>query len=54
MPSIYGIVPPMTTPFDAAGRVDADAFSADLRYLIETAKVHGLAVCDSTGAKDTH
>jgi len=44
----------MTTPFDAAGRVDADAFRADLRYLIETAKVHGLAVCDSTGAKDTH
>jgi 4-hydroxy-tetrahydrodipicolinate synthase len=53
MPSIYGIVPPVTTPFDPQGRIDAKIFRTDLCYLIETARVHGLAVCGSTGEGHT-
>ncbi|MBI1924607.1 dihydrodipicolinate synthase family protein [Candidatus Poribacteria bacterium] len=53
MHEIYGIVPPMTTPFDADDQLDEDAFRADVRYLIEGAKVHGLAVCGSTGEGHT-
>jgi 4-hydroxy-tetrahydrodipicolinate synthase len=53
MESIFGIVPPMTTPFDAAGNVDLNALRADVRYLVETAGVHGLAVCGSTGEGHT-
>jgi 4-hydroxy-tetrahydrodipicolinate synthase len=46
---IYGIVPPLTTPFRHDDSIDEDAFRADTRYMIEVAKVHGLAVCGSTG-----
>ena len=53
MQSIQGIVPPVTTPFDADGRVDEDLLRADLCYLVERAKVHGLAVCGSTGEGHT-
>lgn len=53
MHEIYGIVPPMTTPFDADDQLDEDAFRADVHYLIEGAKVHGLAVCGSTGEGHT-
>ena len=49
MNDIHGIVPPMITPFDTRGRVDMEAFRADIRYLIDTANVHGLAVGGSTG-----
>ena len=52
MHEIKGIVPPMTTPFDADGNVDEDAFRAEARYLID-AGVHGLAVCGSTGEGHT-
>ncbi len=51
--SIRGILPPVTTPFDSRGQIDGDIFRADLRYLIETAKVHGIAVCGSTGEGHT-
>ncbi len=51
--SISGIIPPITTPFDAADRVDEAALRADVRYLIETAGVHGLAVGGSTGEGHT-
>ena len=50
---IQGIVPPMTTPFRADGTLDEDALRADTRYMIEVAKVHGLAVCGSTGEGHT-
>ncbi len=50
---IYGIVPPMTTPFRADGTIDEDALRADARYMVEDAKVHGLAVCGSTGEGHT-
>ncbi|MCH2374043.1 MAG: dihydrodipicolinate synthase family protein [Planctomycetes bacterium] len=50
---IFGIVPPMVTPFTKDGGIDYDAIRADTRYLIDTAKVHGLAVCGSTGEGHT-
>ena len=50
---IRGIIPPMVTPFRADGTIDEDALRADARYLIETAGVHGLAVCGSTGEGHT-
>jgi 4-hydroxy-tetrahydrodipicolinate synthase len=53
MSSVHGIVPPMTTPFGPDGQIDTDVFRTDLRYLIETAKVHGIAVCGSTGEGHT-
>jgi 4-hydroxy-tetrahydrodipicolinate synthase len=53
MRPIFGIVPPVTTPFDPQDRIDVDALRAELRYLIETAKVHGLTVCGSTGEGHT-
>jgi 4-hydroxy-tetrahydrodipicolinate synthase len=46
---IYGIVPPMTTPFRPDDTIDEAALRAETRYLIETARVHGLAVAGSTG-----
>lgn len=46
---IFGIVPPMTTPFRADGSIDEEALRADARYMVEEAKVHGLAICGSTG-----
>jgi 4-hydroxy-tetrahydrodipicolinate synthase len=51
--SIYGVVPPMVTPFDAEGEIDERALRADVRYLIEQAGVHGLAVGGSTGEGHT-
>lgn len=46
---IFGIVPPMTTPFRPDDTIDDAALRAETRYLIETARVHGLAVTGSTG-----
>lgn len=46
--AIRGIVPPMTTPFSAAGEIDEAAFRAEARFLLG-AGVHGLAVAGSTG-----
>lgn len=45
---IYGIIPPMVTPFDAEGNVDEGLHRAEVRHMLE-AGVHGLAVCGSTG-----
>jgi 4-hydroxy-tetrahydrodipicolinate synthase len=50
---IYGIVPPMTTPFRADQTIDWEALRAETRYMVEEAKVHGLAVCGSTGEGHT-
>ena len=46
---IFGIVPPMTTPFRADDSIDDKALRAETRHLVETARVHGLAVSGSTG-----
>ena len=46
--ALFGIIPPMTTPFDDAGELDERAVRAQVRWLIE-AGVHGLAAGGSTG-----
>lgn len=43
----------MLTPFDAEDGIDEGAHRAEVRYLVETAGVHGLAVCGSTGEGQT-
>ena len=53
MAKIPGIVPPMVTPFTEDQQVDESALELDVNYLIETAEVHGLAVCGSTGEGHT-
>ncbi len=50
---IAGIIPPLVTPFRADGSIDEQAHRAEVRYMIESAKVHGLAVCGSTGEGHT-
>ncbi len=50
---IEGIIPPMVTPFFQSGGVDESAFRADAHYLVNEAKVHGLAVGGSTGEGHT-
>jgi 4-hydroxy-tetrahydrodipicolinate synthase len=49
MERIHGIIPPAVTPFDAEGRIDEAAFRSEIRFLVDRARVHGLAVCGSTG-----
>jgi 4-hydroxy-tetrahydrodipicolinate synthase len=49
---LHGIIPPMTTPFDAAGAIEEGAVRAQLRWLLE-AGVHGVAVGGSTGEGQT-
>ena len=49
---ISGIIPPMITPFDADGNVDERLHRAEVRHMLG-AKVHGLAVCGSTGEGHT-
>ncbi len=50
--SLRGIIPPMTTPFDAAGEVDERAFRAQVRFFLR-AGVHGVCVGGSTGEGHT-
>jgi 4-hydroxy-tetrahydrodipicolinate synthase len=50
---VSGIVPPITTPFDASEEVDEAALRAEVRYLVQEAGVHGLAVGGSTGEGHT-
>lgn len=50
---IFGIVPPITTPFDSNEELDEGALRADVRFLVEKAGVHGLAVGGSTGEGHT-
>ncbi len=50
---LFGIIPPMVTPFDDREELNAAALAADVEYLIEGAGVHGLAVGGSTGEGHT-
>lgn len=50
---ICGILPHMTTPFRSNGTIDDDARRAETCYMIDVAKVHGLAICGSTGEGHT-
>jgi 4-hydroxy-tetrahydrodipicolinate synthase len=52
MAELFGIIPPMTTPFDADGEIDEAAVRAQVRWLIERG-VHGLAAGGSTGEGHT-
>jgi 4-hydroxy-tetrahydrodipicolinate synthase len=51
--SIQGIIPPLVTPFVSEDGIDEQAHRAEVRHMVETAKVHGLAVCGSTGEGHT-
>ncbi len=50
---IRGIIPPLVTPFREDGTIDEQAHRAEVRYMVERAGVHGLAVCGSTGEGHT-
>ena len=51
--SLYGIIPPLVTPFRADEELVEGALRADVRYMIEQAHVHGLVVGGSTGEGHT-
>lgn len=51
---IRGIIPPLVTPFrEEDGSIDEPTHRAEVRYMVERAGVHGLAVCGSTGEGHT-
>lgn len=50
---LEGILPPLVTPFSADEEVDEAALRADVRYMIEGARVHGVVVGGSTGEGHT-
>ena len=50
---IRGIIPPLVTPFREDGTIDEQAHRAEVRFMVEQAKIHGLAVCGSTGEGHT-
>lgn len=50
---IQGIIPPLVTPFLSDGTIDEKAHRGEVRHMIESAHVHGLAVCGSTGEGHT-
>ena len=50
---LRGIIPPMVTPFTADESLDEAALQREVRWLIEEAGAHGLAVGGSTGEGHT-
>ena len=50
---IRGIIPPLVTPFREDGTIDEQAHRAEVRFMVEQAKIHGLAVCGSTSEGHT-
>ena len=44
MNKLYGVVPPMTTPFDEDEEINYDMLKKDVTHLVEKSKVHGLAI----------
>ena len=52
MTSLFGIIPPMTTPFDEAGEFQPDKVAAQVNWMIARA-AHGLAAGGSTGEGHT-
>jgi len=49
MKKLFGVVPPMTTPFDENEEIDYELLKTDVEHLVGEAKVHGLAIGGSTG-----
>lgn len=52
MSVLFGIIPPMTTPFDAAGEFEPDKVAAQVNWMVR-AGAHGLAAGGSTGEGHT-
>ena len=52
MKKIYGIIPPIITPFDSDGRLDVETLKREVDYYIESG-VHGLSFAGSTGEGST-
>ena len=50
---LRGIIPPVVTPFRPDGSIDEALHRREVRYMVESAGVHGLAVCGSTGEGHT-
>jgi 4-hydroxy-tetrahydrodipicolinate synthase len=50
--TLTGIIPPMTTPFDAGGEIDYKAYRAQVRFFLSKS-VHGICVGGSTGEGHT-
>ena len=50
--TLFGIMPPMTTPFDADGELDEAAVRVQMRWLLDQG-VHGVAAGGSTGEGHT-
>ncbi|QLG27278.1 dihydrodipicolinate synthase family protein [Halorarum halophilum] len=48
MTDIHGVVPPVVTPFEETGEVDADALREEIRYHLDSG-VNGVSVAGSTG-----
>ncbi|QLG61789.1 dihydrodipicolinate synthase family protein [Halorarum salinum] len=48
MTDVHGVVPPIVTPFDEAGEIDADALREEIRYHLDSG-VNGVSVAGSTG-----
>ncbi|MBN1401974.1 MAG: dihydrodipicolinate synthase family protein, partial [Anaerolineae bacterium] len=53
MSELFGIVPPVATPFDAQEEIDLALLQAEVRHLIERVGVHGVAAGGSTGEGQT-
>jgi len=53
MSRIFGIVPPLATPFDTNEELDLALLRAEVRHLIEHVGVQGLAAGGSTGEGQT-
>jgi len=49
---LQGIIPPIVTPFDEAGRIDEATFRNVIRFTIGKG-VHGICVGGSTGEGHT-
>jgi 4-hydroxy-tetrahydrodipicolinate synthase len=49
MKNLFGIVPPMTTPFDEDEELDYNLLKTDVQHLVQKSNVHGLAIGGSTG-----
>ena len=52
MSELFGIIPPMTTPFNAAGELDANNVKSQVDWLVRQG-AHGLAAGGSTGEGHT-
>ncbi len=49
---LFGIIPPLVTPFTTRGDIDEEALRMEIAYMLE-ARVHGITVTGSTGEGHT-